>query len=89
MKKANTANWRLLKEYLARGGTITKDDCKTLIERTCKVLKTEPNLIQINDPIVVVGDIHGQYYDLLKILEVGGNFEKTRYFFTIFLAMFS
>ena len=37
--------------------------------------------MSLQDPVSVVGDIHGQFYDLLKILDLGGNPEKTKYLF--------
>ena len=33
----------------------------------------EPNLIYINDPVTVIGDLHGQFYDLIKILSITRN----------------
>jgi serine/threonine-protein phosphatase 2B catalytic subunit len=44
-------------------------------------VKTEPNIVKIEDPITVVGDIHGQYYDLIKLLDVGGDPDDTKYLF--------
>lgn len=32
------------------------------------IFKAEPNLVKLKEPICVVGDIHGQYFDLLNLL---------------------
>jgi serine/threonine-protein phosphatase 2B catalytic subunit len=47
-------------------------------------LKQEPNLLYLNDPITVVGDIHGQFYDMMGMLELGrqnGGFGNRKYLF--------
>ncbi|MCQ2818390.1 MAG: metallophosphoesterase [archaeon] len=74
-------NWKLLRDHLKREGKITKYDFLELIGNFRNVVKEEPNILKIKDPITVVGDIHGQFYDLLKVLEVGGNPENTKYLF--------
>lgn len=45
------------------------------------MLKKEPNLLKLKDPVTVVGDIHGQFYDFVKMLDVGGDPENTKYLF--------
>ena len=47
--------------------------CKTVKER----LFTEPNLLVLKAPINIVGDIHGQHHDLLKLFAKGGSPSKT------------
>jgi len=41
-------------------------------QKICFFTGKEPNVLKIYDPVTVVGDIHGQYYDLQKINELGG-----------------
>ena len=79
--KGDTPNWKSLKEAFLREGNLAKADCLSIITKAGEIFRREQNLIQMQDPVTVVGDIHGQYYDLLKIFEVGGNPESSKYLF--------
>merc|ERR1719400_1708435 len=41
----------------------------------------QPILLELEAPIKIVGDIHGQYYDLLRIFEYGGFPPEANYLF--------
>ncbi|VDO30390.1 unnamed protein product [Brugia timori] len=51
--------------------------CDMLVTR----LSHESNVVEITSPVTVCGDIHGQFYDLLKLFETGGRVPSTRYVF--------
>nr|GEZ38547.1 serine/threonine-protein phosphatase PP1 isoform X1 [Tanacetum cinerariifolium] len=46
-----------------------------------RVFLSQPNLLKINAPIKIFGDIHGQYQDLLRYLEIVGYPPSQRYLF--------
>jgi serine/threonine-protein phosphatase PPG1 len=45
------------------------------------MLMKESNVVHIQAPVTVVGDIHGQFFDLLEIFNISGPCPDTNYLF--------
>eukprot|EP00662_Eupelagonemidae_sp_cell21_P057616 gene57616-biopygen74080 len=59
-----------------------RDQLKTLCFRARQLLLKEENILQVDVPCTLVGDIHGQFYDLLfQVLPKGGDPANKRYVF--------
>lgn len=41
----------------------------------------ESNVVHVKAPVTVVGDIHGQFFDLIEIFKIGGWCPDTNYLF--------
>ncbi|KAL4261827.1 Serine/threonine-protein phosphatase [Pleurotus pulmonarius] len=54
---------------------------REICEKTKEVLMRESNVVHVSAPVTVVGDIHGQFYDLIEIFRIGGYAPHTNYLF--------
>lgn len=54
---------------------------KALINGTMEIMKKQPVFLELIPPITLVGDIHGQFSDLLRIFETGGSPDSVNYLF--------
>ena len=48
---------------------LKEEEIKFLIDKTLPLIKDQKMLVELEAPLHVCGDIHGQYYDLLRIFE--------------------
>mmetsp|Transcript_29743 Transcript_29743/g.45757 ORF Transcript_29743/g.45757 Transcript_29743/m.45757 type:complete len:321 (+) Transcript_29743:62-1024(+) len=62
---------------LKRGGSAAAEIlpeaevCK-LCDMAKEILQREDNVKAVKTPVIVVGDVHGQFFDLLELFEIGG-----------------
>ncbi|TVU44258.1 hypothetical protein EJB05_03694, partial [Eragrostis curvula] len=60
---------------------VAEGEIRQLCAAAKEVLMRQPNLLELNAPINICGDVHGQYGDLLRILDRGGFPPRSRYLF--------
>ena len=54
---------------------------RIITQKAIQLLMREENVRHISAPISVVGDLHGQFYDLIELFKVGGLPPDTSYIF--------
>jgi len=74
-------NLDFLKAHFYNEGRLTEEQALFILGKATNILQQEPNVLEIDAPITICGDIHGQYFDLMKLFEIGGNPTETRYLF--------
>ena len=60
---------------------LKEEEIKFLIDKSLPIIKEQKMLVELEAPLHVCGDIHGQYYDLLRIFEYCGYPGEYNYLF--------
>lgn len=60
---------------------LPEQEIEELVNKACEIFMNQPPLLDLEAPIKICGDIHGQYFDLLRLFEYGGFPPTTDYLF--------
>lgn len=60
---------------------IPESQVRELCYKARELLIEEGNVVQVDAPVTICGDIHGQFHDLMELFRVGGDVPDTNYLF--------
>ena len=60
---------------------LKEEEVQYIINKSLTIIKNQPILLELEPPIKICGDIHGQFYDLLEIFDFQGFPPDSNYLF--------
>lgn len=60
---------------------MTEAEVRGLCQKSREIFLQQPILLELEAPLIICGDIHGQYTDLLRLFEYGGFPPAANYLF--------
>ena len=61
--------------------SLSENEIKLLCQRVRPILLAQPMLLELEAPLKICGDVHGQFTDLLRLFEYGGFPPESNYLF--------
>ncbi|VDN15686.1 unnamed protein product [Dibothriocephalus latus] len=60
---------------------LTEAEIRSIATKAREIILRQPALLELEAPVKICGDVHGQYYDLLRLFEYGGFPPNANYLF--------
>jgi len=60
---------------------LLESEIQSLVTKAREIFISQPILLELEAPLKICGDIHGQYYDLLRLFDYGGFPPEANYLF--------
>ncbi|XP_018423503.1 PREDICTED: serine/threonine-protein phosphatase alpha-2 isoform-like [Nanorana parkeri] len=60
---------------------LSENEIRGLCLKSREIFLSQPILLELEAPLKICGDVHGQYYDLLRLFEYGGFPPESNYLF--------
>ncbi|OUC44763.1 hypothetical protein D917_08845, partial [Trichinella nativa] len=73
--------YEYLIQELLQNKPIQISDVEKILHDALEIFKSEKSLIDIQPPLIICGDIHGQFQDLVRLFNHGGWVPQSRYLF--------
>lgn len=70
-----------LLEVLFKCQILPEKDVIFICEKAKEVLQEESNVQNVPCPVTICGDVHGQFFDLMELFQIGGKLPDTNYLF--------
>jgi len=68
-------------ERLKRCEYLKEFEVKAICQKAREILLNEPNVPRIEAPVTICGDVHGQFYDVMELFQIGGECPQRNYLF--------
>ena len=68
-------------EKAKKGEQLEEIAIKVVCAKVKEILSHEENVCTVSSPVTIVGDVHGQFLDVVELFRVGGEVPNTNYLF--------
>ena len=68
-------------KIVSESNLLSEEELKYLCNKSMEIFMQESPFLELTAPIIICGDIHGQYRDLIRLFDFGGSPQKKQYLF--------